>query len=369
MVDDFDIATSAPTEVTLDLFPTAIPIGLRHGTVMVPSAAGPIDVTHFRGDGSLEDDLAHRDFTLNAIAWDPAQAKLIDPHGGVDDLRKGVLRAVGNAEARFEEDPLRALRAARFGASLQLEAAPGLLDAMGWAAPLLPTLAVERVRHEIEGILLTPRARRGMAWLRESGLEAQLAPAIRADAGPLLERLPPNLVLRLAAWLRGTDPQAVLGPLRFSERVIAQVARRVARHPIDGEPPRGEAGARRLVSRAGEETVRDLIRLREAELAVAHEAGEDVTAAHARLATIQALVERVTRRPHVALRRRDLALDGNEVMELMGIASGRAVGAALEHLLDSVLDDPSRNTKEALRQELRAWQSALEGVHSGGRPS
>ena len=112
-VRDFDVATAATPEQVLALVARAIPTGLHHGTVMVPTAAGPVDVTRFRAGPRLEDDLAHRDFTINAVAYDPAQDLRIDPHGGVEDLRAGRLRAVGKASERLAEDPLRVLRAAR----------------------------------------------------------------------------------------------------------------------------------------------------------------------------------------------------------------------------------------------------------------
>jgi len=352
-VDDFDVATSAPVETTLELFPQAVPIGLRYGTVMIPTPAGPVDVTRFRAGGTLEADLAHRDFTLNAIAWDPQANRQIDPFSGEQDLRAGLLRAVGDPRDRFAEDPLRALRAVRIGACLELELAPGLLEAMAWAAAKLSEVAVERLRRELEGILLAPGVRRGIEWLRASGIEAQLAATVRADAGALLERLPPDLVLRLAAWLRGTDPQTTLGPLRFSERIIAQVARRVARHPIDREPLEREVAARRLLAKAGADTVEDLLRLRQAELDAA-----ETDAGQVRLDTIRSLIDRVKRRPGLSVRRRDLALSGSEVMQITGLAPGRSVGAALDHLLECVLENPAHNTRETLREDLLAWQRA-----------
>lgn len=350
-VVDWDIATSAAPETTLDLFPTAVPIGLRHGTVMIPTSAGPVDVTQFRAGGSLADDLAHRDFTLNAIAWDPATGDRVDPWGGEHDLHAGILRAVGDPGARFAEDPLRALRAVRLGACLELDLAPGLLEAVTRAAPLLRGVAVERIRRELVGTLLATGVRRGMDWLRASGIEAELARGVHPGAGALLERLPRELVVRLSGWLRGIDPQAVLGPLRFSESLIAKVARRVARHPIDGEALAGEAAARRLLARAGGDAVHDLLRLRGAELELC---GTD--AERARLGELRALIERALRPPGLALRRRDLALSGHDVMQITGLAPGRAVGAALDYLLERVLQDPARNTRDQLREDLLAWR-------------
>ena len=131
---DHDLATAAAPAAVLALFPRAIPIGLRHGTVMLPDPAGPIDVTSFRGNGTLADDLAHRDFTVNAIAYDPLAPRLVDPFDGRGDLAAKRLRAVGSAADRFAEDPLRALRAARLRASLDLRPDGAVVDAIARSA-------------------------------------------------------------------------------------------------------------------------------------------------------------------------------------------------------------------------------------------
>jgi len=199
-VRDWDIATSARPERSLALFPRAVPIGLRHGTIMAPCAAGPVDVTPFRG-ANLAEDLARRDFTINAMAWDPLRNAWHDPHGGRADLAAQTLRAAGRAEERLAEDPLRALRAARLLAALHLRIAPALRDALPGAAGALLQVAPERIRSELERLLLTAQAGRGMALLRQSGLEAALLPGVRADAAGLVALLPADLELRLAAWL------------------------------------------------------------------------------------------------------------------------------------------------------------------------
>lgn len=206
---DWDVATSALPEQTVVLFPAAVPTGLRHGTVTVPTESGPIEVTTFRresaySDGrhpdsvsfvpNLSDDLSRRDFTVNAMALG-ADSSMIDLFGGLDDLAAGVLRCVGNPAARFEEDRLRMFRALRFAAQLDFILHPSLLAAL--ETPYSTAgLAPERVRAEVEKALLSPRPE----WAGKMGqlglLEPWLGPVSAADTAPLAA-LPP---LPLARW-------------------------------------------------------------------------------------------------------------------------------------------------------------------------
>lgn len=364
-VRDWDIATSARPERSLALFPRAVPIGLRHGTIMAPCAAGPVDVTPFRG-ANLAEDLARRDFTINAMAWDPLRNAWHDPHGGRADLAAQMLRAAGRAEERLAEDPLRALRAARLLAALNLRIAPALRDALPGAAEALLQVAPERIRSELERLLLTAQAGRGMALLRQSGLEAALLPGVRADAAGLVALLPADLELRLAAWLRGAGS----GPLarwRFPKNRARNTERLLALHPVDRCPP-ADAAMRRLRKRAGSEAVLSrLFTLREAELQLAEaQSGSlqqsapqpdaaEIARARQTLAALRAALART--RGH-AISPAALALDGRAVMEILGIGPGPVVGRALRHLLECVLEDPAQNQPAALRALLCAWRDA-----------
>lgn len=342
---DFDVTTAASAAQLLALFPRAVPIGVRHGTVMVPTPVGPVDVTAFRG-ATLAEDLARRDFTVNAIAWDPVGGALVDPSGGVCDLERGALRAVGDAAERFAEDPLRALRAARLVATLGLVPDPTLEPCMRDARPALRGVARERVRHELEALARGPAVAGGIALLRASGIEADLFPNAPADAGEVAQRLPPDLVLRLAAWLRRTHAQSLLARQRFPKRVAAEVGRLVTLHPIDARPLRGDADVRRLLRRAGPDGLEALLLLREAE------SGAPLTALRERIEHVRHADE--------ALGRPDLALDGAAVMKLLGCGPGPEIGAALRHLHECVLEDPTCNTEAALGEELKRWRSQTQ---------
>jgi tRNA nucleotidyltransferase (CCA-adding enzyme) len=353
-VTDWDVATAAPPSEVLALFPRAVPIGLRHGTVMVPSAAGPVDVTRFRAP-DLAGDLARRDFTVNAMALALEPPVWIDPEGGRADLADGRLRAVRSARERLHEDPLRALRALRLVSELGLALDTELAGALREAAPALRQVAAERIRVELERMLVGPFAPRAFALLRELGLEEVLVGSpIAPDTPALFARLPADPVLRLAAWLRGRDAAALLGRLRFPRQRVAEVAELVRHHPIDGGRGSGELG--RLLLRLGHAGVEALLALREAELEVAAAPGGDAPA-RARLAELRRALELQVRAGVLEGGRPHLSVGGREVMGWLGCGPGPEVGRALRFLTLQVLEDPARNRPETLRELLRGWSA------------
>jgi tRNA nucleotidyltransferase/poly(A) polymerase len=354
-VADWDVATSAAPDAVLALFPRAVPIGLRHGTVMVPTAAGPVDVTTFRGP-DLAGDLARRDFTMNAmaLAFDPPC--WLDPEGGLADLAALRLRAVRSAAERLAEDPLRALRAVRLVAELGLSLDPQLAAALPGAGASLPALARERVRGELERILLAPGAAIGLALLRRFGFErALLAGPVAADAPEVVGALPADLTMRLAAWLRGRDAAALLARLRFPRQRTAEVAELVRHHPIEREGAANDLG--RLFLKIGREGVARLLALREAELAAEPRASEASAAARARLAELRVAALAIERGGVLADGRPRLAIGGAEVMSWLGLAPGPEVGRAIRFLTLEVLRDPERNEPAALRALLETWRA------------
>lgn len=357
-VDDWDIATAAPPAAVLGLFPRAVPIGLRHGTVMVPSAAGPIDVTTWRGP-DLPADLARRDFTMNAMAFRLDPPGWIDPTGGLADLRAGRLRAAGRAGERLREDPLRALRALRFVSELDFELDPELAGALREAAQsqALRGVAAQRIRSELERLLLGPSAPRALVLLRQLGLEAAIvAGPLAADTPALLARLPADPALRLAAWLRGRDAAAVLGRLRFPRQLAAEVGQLVRHHPIDASRAADTLG--RLTMRIGQAGIEKLLALREAELELARAEGHDDGDARARLAELRRALDLQVRAGVLDSGRPRLAVGGEEVMRWLGCGPGPEVGEALRYLTLRVLEDPSRNEPETLRTLLSARSTA-----------
>lgn len=172
--EDWDVCTSAPPERLLILFPGCVPTGGRHGTVTVPTGAGTVEVTPFRREFgysdsrrpdrvefgvSLEEDLARRDFTVNAMALDE-NGQVIDPFGGREDLERRLIRCVGDPDARFREDALRMLRCVRFSAQLGFEIERGTWQALERNARRAQKVSRERIRAELEKTLLSPRPQR-----------------------------------------------------------------------------------------------------------------------------------------------------------------------------------------------------------------
>ena len=185
---DMDVASNAYPEEVKKLFNRTVDIGIEHGTVLVLMEGEGIEVTTFRTESeytdlrrpdkvefvqSLEEDLKRRDFTINAMAMDKELA-IIDPFGGKSDLEKCLIRAVGEPGERFQEDALRMLRAVRFSGQLNFAIEEGTLAAIRSHAPLIRAVAVERLKNELDKILLNPRTQRSMAYLKHSGLAEHL---------------------------------------------------------------------------------------------------------------------------------------------------------------------------------------------------
>src|SRR5512138_3547128 len=188
---DHDVATPATPDQVRSLFAKVVPTGIEHGTVTVVLGGDAVEVTTFRGEGAyvdgrrpesvtfltdLEEDLARRDFTMNALAWDPLAPEFRDPFGGQEDLRRGVVRAVGDPAARFGEDGLRTMRAVRFAAQLGYDLDPATRAAIPGALDVVRKVAVERISDELTRLAVAPHAPRALGIMRDTGLLAVVLP-------------------------------------------------------------------------------------------------------------------------------------------------------------------------------------------------
>ncbi len=402
--NDFDIATDArPWEVAA-LFPHTIPVGAAFGSVLVEIEGGFVDVTTFRKehdyvDGrrpsrveyadAIEDDLARRDFTVNAIAWDMASGRLADPHGGLDDLEACLIRAVGDPVERFREDALRTLRAVRLAARLSFDIELDTWRALETEAQGVRRLSAERVRDELFKILEVDDVQRALGMLRESGLLFEILPELKeadrvASFKPgqptLLDHLiltaagcPPDPLLRFAGLLHdlgkistrairadgrvtyhgharaGAELARRIGTrLRLSKREIERMAGWIERH-MSVDPSISAKTLRRWMLAWDKEWLIDLVHLCRADAWASGWQGEIPY-----LDRVQQEVEEIHRRGE-ALPVRRLAIDGHDVMRELGIGPGPRVGEILSRLHEAVLEDPAKNTREALLQMARAW--------------
>lgn len=392
---DWDLVTSAPAEVIVALFPEGRLIGAARetGTVLVPRAGAPYEVTPYRGDG-LAGDLARRDFTINAMALG-IDGRLFDPQGGQADLAAGVLRACGDPAQRLAEDPLRMLRAVRLAAQLHLAIDPALAAAIRTMAPRLADVASERVGMEFGRLLTTDQPAWGMERLRELGLLAPFAPELlemvgveqnRFHAHPVWEHallalalVPAELHLRLAALLHDMGKprclsvdeagdrhfyrhelvgaemaDRLLERLRFDNETRRRTVHLVRFHMdlhLDGEASDG--ALRRMVRRIGLEQMDDLIQLRRADRLASGTREGDLSPEN--LDLLQEI--RRVLAEDAALKVTDLAVDGRDVMAALGQGPGPHVGDVLERLLQEVLDDPELNRREWLLKRLEELAS------------
>jgi tRNA nucleotidyltransferase (CCA-adding enzyme) len=343
---DFDLATSARPEEVQRLFRRTAAIGVEHGTVGVIDRKRVMhEVTTFRRDvetdgrhavveygASLDDDLARRDFTINAIAYHPLRGEWRDPHGGKRDLEAGMVRAVGDPAARFREDYLRILRAIRFAARFGFTIEPATWAAARAAARGLGRLSAERVRDEWFKGLRSARELGTLVRLwGESGAAATWLPELRRvdESGlPSAELSPPPRDPVLLTALLSTDPAGLLRRLRASNAEIAR-AQAMAAGPAE---PAGsdEVAVRRWLAAVGgaADDLAALHRLRQG-------GGPDW------LGTVAAIRERGD-----PLTRGELAVTGRD-LEALGL-SGKRVGETLAVLLDRVLEEPAANTRERL---------------------
>jgi tRNA nucleotidyltransferase (CCA-adding enzyme) len=343
---DYDIATSATPEQVQKLFPRTIGVGIKYGTVGVLDRRRQLhEVTTFRRDvvtdgrhavvaygASLEEDLARRDFTINALAYHPIRQEWRDPVHGADDLERRLIRAVGEPSQRFQEDYLRVLRAVRFAARFGFEIDPRTWEAARAAAPGLARLSAERVRDEWFKSLRTAQSvgrlvrlwgsvGAARVWMPE--LESGPSEVTAAADAPSEPRDPVVLTALLCS-----NPAAVLRRLKASN---AEIDRAAALERGPAQPPGEDArSVRRWLAEVG---------------SAADDLGRLWALRHGAEPSWARTVEEARRRRD-PLTRSDLAITGAD-LQALGVR-GPLVGQILGTLLDQVLDDPSLNARDRL---------------------
>jgi putative nucleotidyltransferase with HDIG domain len=396
---DWDLATNAKPEEVQAMFRRVIPTGIKHGTVTILYKGLSIETTTFRTEGSysdgrrpdtisftntIEEDLSRRDFTMNALALELPDQRLVDPYQGQKDIKDRIIRCVGDATARFSEDGLRPLRAIRFAAQLQFTIEPQTLEAIPSALPITARVAMERVRDEIDKILASERPSTAFRLMERTGLLSLLLPELQACRGveqkgfhqfDVFDHLllscdaapKEKLQVRLAALFHDIGKPAVRAQdelgiwtfyrheevsekmarsimlrLKYPNAIIDQVCHLIAVHMFHYEDSWTDAAVRRFIVRVGEAALEDLLDLRRSDTwgTTGREPPADLNGP---------LLDRVKSvlAKDKALSIKELAVNGEDLARL-GIPRGPVMGKILQELFDTVLDDPEQNTKETL---------------------
>ncbi|MFZ5897185.1 MAG: CCA tRNA nucleotidyltransferase [Myxococcota bacterium] len=399
--NDWDIATSARPEQVTALFRRVIPTGIQHGTVTVLMGKDQYEVTTLRGESEysdgrrpdsvffvndIEHDLARRDFTVNAIAFDILADQLLDPFGGIADLEARRLRAVGDPAERFAEDGLRVLRAARFVATLEFELDPDTARAIEPSLASYKKVSAERVRDEWMKTMKAHKPSRAFEIMREHGLLAITAPELMESVGceqnryhafdvwghalACLDNCPQLPVLRISGLLHdigkprtrafsektqdytfydhervGAEMVApLLMRLRFSNEEREKITALVRHHLLCYDETWSDSAVRRWLKRVTPELAPDLYALAEADV---RGKGKDATRDLAQIAALKTHAERLIAEG-AALSVRDLHIDGRTLMQALDRKPGPWLGELLRTLLDEVVEDPTLNDRERL---------------------
>ena len=383
-ITDWDVATSATPRKIRTIFGDTSLFALKHGTVTLVDSGHHFEVTAFRGEkNSLDEDLSFRDFTIDAMAYDTESNRVIDPFGGENDIRSKLIRSTGDPESRFREDPLRLLRAVRLSTELNFSIETQTKRYLTTLAPLLRSAAVERIREELMKILICRKPSTGFYLLVRTGLLEQFLPELlegymkRQNAYHrytifrhiivTVNAIEPVSELRLTAllhdiakprvrnkidgiWRFYGHEQAsaelakkIMDRLKFSKDMIQKVTNLTRHHMISYDSGWSDGAVRRLIRRVGTGDIADLIRFRRADI-IAH--GLD----NRDLGFLVELEQRIDYqlKGSSAISTRDLAINGNEVMENLGLSPGPEVGRILNDLLEKVLDCPELNNREGL---------------------
>lgn len=422
---DWDVATNATPQDVIKLFKFVVPTGIEHGTVTVHYKGNEIEVTTFRteagySDGrhpdsinyaaTIEEDLARRDFTMNAIAASLEDGIITDPYGGQDDIKNKLIRTVGAAHERFMEDGLRPVRALRFASKLGFSIEKNTYSEIfkKEIQAKAASISIERFRDEFEKIMSSPKPSVGLKLLEESGLLDIFIPEFKICRGciqsdyrafhkfDVLDHLfyacdgapADKLNVRLAALFHDIGKpaakkilhetvldgekndgskkeietitfynheafgekitQKLMTRLKFSNDMISNVSHLVKEHMFHYESNWSEAAVRRFIIRVKPECMEDLYDLRLADMYGMYNEKVDVRYSESvkLLLELKARVEKELSKK-TSLSLKSLAVNGRDLMQL-GIPAGKELGRILNELLECVIEDPAMNNKEML---------------------
>lgn len=397
--NDFDITTSATPDISERLFPKTIPTGIQHGTISVFIDAECFEVTTYRTEGdyldnrrpnwvkfvsNIKEDLSRRDFTINALAYNDKEG-LIDYFNGLNDLNNKIIRAVGDASKRFQEDALRMLRAIRFSCQLNFSIDPDTYSAIKSNYHLIENISIERIRDELCKILISNNPSKGIDLLRDCGILKVILPEIYAlvDYTPkcnnhnknvfvhtlnVIDNTNNNINLRLSALFHDVGKlntlteknghyyfpghseegtiltKEILTRFKFDKITIDTVCALIYDHlvlnvsylPTDGE-------IKRLINRVGVRNFFTLLELQRADI----NALTDPPLFLKKVDYISTRAKYILEN-NEPLTIKDLAIDGSLLLKELDIKPGKIIGEILSSLLEQVLDNKDLNSKSIL---------------------
>lgn len=411
--DDYDFTTDAEPGEIKKIFRRTIDTGIKHGTVTVLFRGSQYEVTTFRTEGgytdsrhpdsvhfvrSLEEDLKRRDFTINAFAASLPDGEIIDLHGGRQDLRKKLIRAIGDPKERFSEDALRMMRGARFSSQLGFSIEKNTAEAMRLLHPAIAKVSAERIKEELWKLIDGREPRKGLEAMRLSGLMEVILPELAAaygfgQGGMHREDLYEHLVLALESARDHGYPMTVklaalfhdIGKTRTRapgegrewtfyrhDEVSAEMAEKIFRrlktsnderekvvhlirnHMFSYTPDWSDSAVRRFINRVGVENINPLFFLRICDMSATVGHSPDPRGLFIFAERINAELEKEN-----ALTIKDLRIDGGKLKEL-GIKPGPLMGKILQKLLDEVIENPALNSGEYLEKEALSLAQSLE---------
>lgn len=351
MPDDWDVCTEAEPDEMKDCFIglRSVDTGIQHGTVTAVSEGRPVEVTTYRIDGaysdgrhpdavtftrSLREDLARRDFTINAMAYDPGEG-LIDLFGGSEDLKRGLIRCVGDPNTRFSEDALRILRALRFSSKLGFRIEPETGRAVREMAETVKLVARERVGAEFVKLVLGKGASGVMVGFREALNASGIALMAEDESLRSVDALPRSLPVRLAVIFQDAAGQA-LKDLRLDRHTIASCLR--IQEALCEDVPKDRVQLKLQMMQFGEDAERAMLEIRR----VCARGDRALQEAERALDMLQAVLDRKE-----VWNLKQLQVSGKDLLQA-GIPQGKLIGSALHHLLVLVIEGKLENKEEKL---------------------
>ncbi len=426
--NDYDFTTNARPEQVQNLFPNSVLTGVRFGTVTIFDKASKFEITTYRKDGkyqdkrrpesvtfaeSLKEDVIRRDFTVNSLAYDIEKQVIVDYFEGIEDIKKKIIQTVEEPDKRFNEDALRLLRACRFAVKLNFEIEEKTFLSIKKNHPLIKYVSAERIRDELVKIITSSEPKRGIEYLRQTGLLKMILPEFASTYGveqnsyhaydvyyhslEVVENISPDKILRMAALLHDIGKpetkafskkddkkgeatfykheiigsrisEQVLKDLKFSKKEIHTISHLVKHHMFHYQSSWTDKTVKRFINRIGRENLDSLFQLRKADrlgkgkgktivvnLGVNQNQFEE---SNDDLVELGGRIEKILEQG-LCLTIKDLPIGGDEVMKTLGLKPGPMVGEVLAQLLDWVLGEKIMDNSLPENEEKNSFDKKL----------